>query len=401
MKMGTRPLIPRSYIQVPHNAYRHVVSYAFSRSKNTATACCSVIKALHREGSNLTRWSRVDPALVFWDETFCLERPDEAVVDHPLHGFTDAAGQGYWTVISRIAVILAWFGNGYYCGFLPGGRDLTGLPDIVKGTEENSEWWFRQVILKIGNAFCRIQLQCREIYWGSGVALPWRRADCTLHCYLFLSKILIFVSHGSALLEWTEVSNYVRMSYARRFELVSGLFHLLLLVLCLIVWWWIFPPPPLPLSLRTSFQTLLRGVRLYKYNILNIYGHLERTKTLCIRRCTQAFISTTYSLWSYWTKDKTRIQICTQTWTNRRSLCASSERLSIQIKPCTPPPPAPSRARGTSMHGHDCESRLSLWGFFPQRNGNMNRSQRWSCLTKVVIRSGPLKDPSVGGCIFV
>ena len=53
------------------------------------------------------------------------------VVDHPLHGFTDAAGQGYRTVISRIAVILAWFGNGYYCGFLPGGRDLTGLPDLV------------------------------------------------------------------------------------------------------------------------------------------------------------------------------------------------------------------------------------------------------------------------------
>ena len=36
-------------------------------------------------------------------------------------------------------MILAWFGNGYYCGFLPGGRDLTGLPDLVKGTEENSK----------------------------------------------------------------------------------------------------------------------------------------------------------------------------------------------------------------------------------------------------------------------
>ena len=24
-------------------------------------------------------------------------------------------------------MILAWFGNGYYCGFLPGGRDLTGV----------------------------------------------------------------------------------------------------------------------------------------------------------------------------------------------------------------------------------------------------------------------------------
>ena len=80
-----------------------------------------------------------ETALLFGDETFSLERPDEAVVDHPLHGFTDAAGQGYWMVISRIAVILAWFGNGYYCGFLPGGRDLTGLPDLVKGTEENSE----------------------------------------------------------------------------------------------------------------------------------------------------------------------------------------------------------------------------------------------------------------------
>ena len=36
-------------------------------------------------------------------------------------------------------MILAWFGNGYYCGFLSGGRDLTGLPDLVKGTEEKSE----------------------------------------------------------------------------------------------------------------------------------------------------------------------------------------------------------------------------------------------------------------------
>ena len=97
--------------------YRHVVSHAFSRSKNIATTCCFLMKALRRKVSNLTRWSRVD---------------------HPLHGFTDAAGEGYWTVVSRIAVILAWFRNGYYCGFLPGGRDLTGLPDLVKGTEENS-----------------------------------------------------------------------------------------------------------------------------------------------------------------------------------------------------------------------------------------------------------------------
>ena len=52
----------------------------------------------------------------------------------------------------------------------------------------------------------------------------------------------------------------------RMFELVSGSgFHLLLLVgptvsdgfRC-----WTFPPPPLPVSLRISLQTLLRGVRL-------------------------------------------------------------------------------------------------------------------------------------------
>ena len=40
--------------------YRHVVSYAFSRSKNTVTACCFLMKALRRKVSNLTRWSRVD-----------------------------------------------------------------------------------------------------------------------------------------------------------------------------------------------------------------------------------------------------------------------------------------------------------------------------------------------------
>ena len=66
-----------------------------------------------------------------------LERPDEAAVDHPLHGFTDAAGQGYCMITIGIAVILDGFRNGFYCGFLPGGRDLTGLPDIVKSTEKN------------------------------------------------------------------------------------------------------------------------------------------------------------------------------------------------------------------------------------------------------------------------
>ena len=28
-------------------------------------------------------------------------------------------------------------------------------------------------VLKIGNVFCQVQLQCRDIYSGSGVALPW------------------------------------------------------------------------------------------------------------------------------------------------------------------------------------------------------------------------------------
>ena len=74
-----------------------------------------------------------------------------------------AAGQGYWTVISRIAVILSRFRNGYYCGFLPEGRDLTRLPDIVKGTEENLVV-IQAGALKIGNVFCQGQLQCREIY---------------------------------------------------------------------------------------------------------------------------------------------------------------------------------------------------------------------------------------------
>ena len=59
MKMGKWPLIPRSYRSciMP---YRHVMSYAFSRSKNTATACCFLMKALRSNVSNLTRWSRVD-----------------------------------------------------------------------------------------------------------------------------------------------------------------------------------------------------------------------------------------------------------------------------------------------------------------------------------------------------
>ena len=54
MKMGKRPLIPRSY-RSRIMPYRHVVSHAFSRSTNTATACCFLMKALRRKVSNLTR----------------------------------------------------------------------------------------------------------------------------------------------------------------------------------------------------------------------------------------------------------------------------------------------------------------------------------------------------------
>ena len=58
-KMGKWPLIPRSY-RSRIMPYRHVVSYAFSRSKNTATACCFLMEALRRNVSNLTRWLRVE-----------------------------------------------------------------------------------------------------------------------------------------------------------------------------------------------------------------------------------------------------------------------------------------------------------------------------------------------------
>ena len=40
-------------------------------------------------------------------------------------------------IVSRIAGYLARFRNEYYCGFLPGGRDLFALPEIDKGVEEN------------------------------------------------------------------------------------------------------------------------------------------------------------------------------------------------------------------------------------------------------------------------
>ena len=125
MKMGKRPLIPRSY-RSRIMPYRHVVSYTFSRSKDTATACCFLMKALRRKVSNLTRWSRVDrPRLKpHWYSE--MRRPVSSVQT-----------RRSLTILSM--VLQMHFGNGYYCGFLPGGRDLTGLPDLVKGMEENSE----------------------------------------------------------------------------------------------------------------------------------------------------------------------------------------------------------------------------------------------------------------------
>src|SRR5215469_6646889 len=58
MKMGNRPLSPISWrsLSIP---YFHVVSYAFSRSKKTATTCSRFTKPSLTQVSKRTSWSTV------------------------------------------------------------------------------------------------------------------------------------------------------------------------------------------------------------------------------------------------------------------------------------------------------------------------------------------------------
>ena len=46
------------------------------------------------------------------NQMFRLQQPDKASIDHCLHGFTEAAGQGYGPIVGGFFMVLARFGDG-------------------------------------------------------------------------------------------------------------------------------------------------------------------------------------------------------------------------------------------------------------------------------------------------
>lgn len=77
--------------------YFQMVSYAFSRSKKIATACCLIIKAflindLRRISERKNLCGALKTALNMSQKVVRLKIINERIVDYPFHGFTYTAG---------------------------------------------------------------------------------------------------------------------------------------------------------------------------------------------------------------------------------------------------------------------------------------------------------------------